>query len=267
MPLLKIEKKYIFFSVIVHTLLLLLIVLLSDFGTRLYLPASAIYVDILKSRKPEVKSVTKVKTDTPAKEKPVKTTKPPAKKKEIKSLKKDVPEKKKTPPEKINPEKRKKEITPERKEKKEEVKIEDVAVDDKSFERMMESIDDISREVNKKRALEQSRSVAMKREGELKGNIEDVRFKLYYDSVWYAIKESWILPDIPGVDENNLSAIIMLRVRNDGEVIAMDYEKRSGNSLFDESAMKAVKKANPLPPVPEGLSDGILEIGVRFIPE
>ena len=44
----------------------------------------------------------------------------------------------------------------------------------------------------------------------------------------------------------------------------MGLEKRSGNRYFDESALRTVKKANPLPPLPEELRESSIEIGIRF---
>jgi outer membrane biosynthesis protein TonB len=41
----------------------------------------------------------------------------------------------------------------------------------------------------------------------------------------------------------------------------------SGNQQFDTSVMNAVKKANPLPPLPDDFRESFLEIGIRFIPQ
>ena len=54
MPVLRIEKKYLFISLVIHTLLFVLLIWFSDFGSRLYLPISVVYVDIVQTRKPEI---------------------------------------------------------------------------------------------------------------------------------------------------------------------------------------------------------------------
>ncbi|NVL90332.1 MAG: TonB C-terminal domain-containing protein, partial [Desulfobacterales bacterium] len=41
-------------------------------------------------------------------------------------------------------------------------------------------------------------------------------------------------------------------------------EKRSGNSYFDDSVFKAVRKSDPLPPLPEGYLGPFYEVGFRF---
>jgi TonB family protein len=40
-------------------------------------------------------------------------------------------------------------------------------------------------------------------------------------------------------------------VQPDGEVFAIELVKRSGDRAFDESVVRAVSKANPLPPPPQ----------------
>jgi TonB family protein len=44
----------------------------------------------------------------------------------------------------------------------------------------------------------------------------------------------------------------------------INFEKRSGSTYFDESALKAIKKASPLPSLPEWIRDSSIEVGIRF---
>ncbi len=89
--------------------------------------------------------------------------------------------------------------------------------------------------------------------------------RLYYTEVWNAIRRRWTLP--PSLRSSRLEAVLVLTVRRDGRIVSTRFEKRSGNEAFDESAMRAVRKANPLPPFPEIYSPKRIEIGVRFRPE
>lgn len=266
MPLLKIEKKYIFVSVVTHTFLVVLLIWFSDFGSRFYLPASAIYVDIVQAKKSE--KIIAAQQPAGDEKKPVlEEIKTPKKKKVDKPEKIIIPEKNKAP-EKTTGIKETKKIIPEKKIEKKEIQKKDETADaDNGFDKMMETIEKVSKEVDNARIAEGKKSMASLADREISGNIEDMRFRLYYDRVWFKIKESWILPDILENNEKKLSVIIMLRVRKDGEIIERSFEKKSGNFLFDNSAMKAVIMANPLPQVPDGLTEDILEIGVRFIPE
>jgi len=48
-----------------------------------------------------------------------------------------------------------------------------------------------------------------------------------------------------------LTATVRFGVQPDGEVFAIELVKRSGDRAFDESVVRAVNKANPLPPPPQ----------------
>jgi len=89
----------------------------------------------------------------------------------------------------------------------------------------------------------------------------------YYSTIWERIKREWTLPgDLPK-EKTTLETIIIIVVERDGKIQKSWFEKRSGNALYDQSAMRAIKKADPLPPIPKEFSDNIFEIGIRFYPE
>ena len=91
----------------------------------------------------------------------------------------------------------------------------------------------------------------------------DARMASYYAAVWAQIKGQWSLPkDI--LSKDSLEAVIQARILRSGAVGDVSFEKRSGNRFFDDSAMKAVRKASPLPPLPEWIRDSSIEIGIRF---
>ncbi len=90
--------------------------------------------------------------------------------------------------------------------------------------------------------------------------------RLYYSEVWKAIQNQWALP-VELLNKKNLEAIVIIKVRRDGEIVSMRFEKKSGNPVFDESVWKAIKKANPLPPFPKIYSPPYEEFGIRFRPE
>jgi len=97
-----------------------------------------------------------------------------------------------------------------------------------------------------------------------RGNAEiNMKMKVYYSVVWSMIKEKWALPE--GIlPEDNLETIIETKILRNGSVSDMSFEKLSGNRYFDESAMKAIKKAEPFPPLPEWLDERYIELGIRF---
>ena len=90
--------------------------------------------------------------------------------------------------------------------------------------------------------------------------------RLYYGEVWNAIRSQWILPKAL-MNAKELEATLIIQVRRDGKILNHRFEKRSGNGLFDESVLRAVLKADPLPAFPQAYSPPQEEIGVRFRPE
>jgi colicin import membrane protein len=83
-------------------------------------------------------------------------------------------------------------------------------------------------------------------------------FDEYYAKIMGEIKQQWIWTD---TGKKDLEAIISIKILKDGTTLIKRVEKSSGNNLFDRSAVRALTKANPLPPPPYEM-----EIGVRFYP-
>jgi colicin import membrane protein len=81
----------------------------------------------------------------------------------------------------------------------------------------------------------------------------------YYGIIIEMIRNQWVYPDIVS---SELEVIVSIRIDKQGNIISQEIEKSSGNILFDQSALRAISKANPLPPPPFGMET---EIGVRFI--
>lgn len=72
------------------------------------------------------------------------------------------------------------------------------------------------------------------------------------------IRQNWSIPEtVP----KNLEAIVSVRILPNGQVIIEGFEKRSGNTLFDSSVIKALKNSSPLPP-----PKGVVVVGLRFKP-
>jgi TonB family protein len=89
------------------------------------------------------------------------------------------------------------------------------------------------------------------------------RMNVYYSLIWSRIKGKWALPQ--GIlPRENIEAIVQAKILRNGTVVDLSFEKRSGNRYFDESAMKAIKKASPLPPLPDSIRDNNIDVGIRF---
>lgn len=89
----------------------------------------------------------------------------------------------------------------------------------------------------------------------------------YYGWLWAKIKSSWTIPELLLREGIDLETIIVIIIDKEGRVKKSWFEKRSGNALYDQMAMRAIIKADPLPPIPKELNLESLEVGVRFIPD
>lgn len=85
---------------------------------------------------------------------------------------------------------------------------------------------------------------------------------LYQMEVEAKIKSNWSYP--VAMDKQKLEAVVVLTVKQDGTIMKTRLEKRSANTLFDDSVLKAVERSNPLPPFPEGYKKRDDELWITF---
>jgi TonB family protein len=129
-------------------------------------------------------------------------------------------------------------------------------------------------EIRKKAALEEIKKRVARKERDEKrlSSIQpspafESKMNEYYSLVWTKIKEAWTIPENLIKEMVDLETVIVLIISSDGTIQKMWFEKKSGNALYDQSAMRAIKKAEPLPPIPRELNEDTLEIGIRFFPD
>ncbi len=96
--------------------------------------------------------------------------------------------------------------------------------------------------------------------------VMSIKFKIYYNLLWQRIRSVWVLPEEALGGKKNLETIIAIRIARDGQIEDIQFEKKSGNPYLDESALRAIKKANPLPPLPSDIEGDKFDVGVRFTP-
>jgi TonB family protein len=87
--------------------------------------------------------------------------------------------------------------------------------------------------------------------------------KEYIGVVWSRVKKNWTMPQAL-MPKENIETIIDVKISRSGALEHMGFEKRSGNRYFDDSALRAVKKSSPFPPLPYWIMDKSIEIGIRF---
>lgn len=93
----------------------------------------------------------------------------------------------------------------------------------------------------------------------------DSALRAYFAMIQSRIRREWHL--LPSLKAEQLEARVLVTVRQDGKVVDLQFEKRSGQPLFDQSVENAVRRADPLPPFPETFKLPRQEFGLRFRPE
>ncbi|HEY6221576.1 MAG TPA: TonB family protein [Candidatus Eisenbacteria bacterium] len=90
----------------------------------------------------------------------------------------------------------------------------------------------------------------------------DFRFAFYLAAIRNKIGAQWVPP--PGMDATGrkIRATVYFRIHKDGQISVAQVETTSGYSFFDQTTMRALLAATPLPPLPAGFTDTYL--GVHF---
>lgn len=89
------------------------------------------------------------------------------------------------------------------------------------------------------------------------------KFPFYLKSLENKISGQWSPPPVL-LQEGIFGAIVQFSVTRKGSIEFVEIEKSSGNSQFDQAALRAVYNASPLPPLPEGLTDDLLKVHFSF---
>jgi outer membrane biosynthesis protein TonB len=96
------------------------------------------------------------------------------------------------------------------------------------------------------------------------GGMADPLMQKYYMDVMEKIDAVW---RIPASAKKNLLSVVVIKIRRDGVVVDITPETMSGNRLYDESIMRAIRAAEPLPRIPTAIKEDTVEIGFNFRPE
>jgi len=87
---------------------------------------------------------------------------------------------------------------------------------------------------------------------------------IYNAEIWHQIQRNWAFSEEMVRGRTDLEATIIVKIMKQGEIRDVWFESRSGNTYFDDTVFKAVKKSDPLPPLPESYRGPFYEVGFRF---
>ena len=160
------------------------------------------------------------------------------------------PQKKKLPVKK--PTRVEKKAIPSKK-KEEEVKKRDTQKE-QSAKRVQRAIDEIKNKMVSRQRLEEEHLRTSR--------IIETRRNAYFDTIAAHIQANWSLLKNQMEDLGTLTTDIGLQIQRDGTITKIVIEKPSGNALFDEYAVRAVKRSTPLPPFPKEVRESRLEVTI-----
>ncbi|CAK8711931.1 TolA protein [Candidatus Electrothrix laxa] len=90
--------------------------------------------------------------------------------------------------------------------------------------------------------------------------------KQYAASLNGRISSHWQLPETVKT-QSNLRTMVALTLRRDGSIEDMRIERKSGDSFFDQSVIKALRSSAPLPGFPALIKQSTLEFALNFTPQ
>ena len=90
---------------------------------------------------------------------------------------------------------------------------------------------------------------------------------LYKIEVAFQIERHWAFSQQVAGAGRALQASLVFRVMPNGEITDIRFTQKSGNSYLDDSAYRAVVKANPVSPHPAEIRVPYVTVALRFTPE
>lgn len=82
-------------------------------------------------------------------------------------------------------------------------------------------------------------------------------YDYYLDQMLGRIRQSWVRPPVEGIE-----TLLAFRVLRNGEIADVEIRESSGSRAFDLAALRAVRNASPLPPLPASYREDILKVNL-----
>lgn len=82
-------------------------------------------------------------------------------------------------------------------------------------------------------------------------------YDYYLDQMLGRIRQSWVRPPVEGIE-----TLLAFRVLRNGEIAEVEIRESSGSRAFDLAALRAVRNASPLPPLPASYREDVLKVNL-----
>ena len=86
----------------------------------------------------------------------------------------------------------------------------------------------------------------------------------YLQIIQTKVTENWTPPQGILGQKKELTLLVFFTINRKGQIGQIQVEDTSGSSLLDDSALRAVRLTNPLPPLPSVVKEDILRVHFQF---
>lgn len=87
----------------------------------------------------------------------------------------------------------------------------------------------------------------------------------YWGRVAERVRSKWALPEMRSWDAT-LLAQVFITINRNGDVVHIEFERRSRDPLFDQLVEKTIRSAAPMPPFPALMQQDTTDVGFKFKP-
>jgi colicin import membrane protein len=95
------------------------------------------------------------------------------------------------------------------------------------------------------------------------GIVKGMDYVIYQNRMLSTIKNNWVWVG----PRSNIKVIVHFNIKDTGEIVGLKIVQPSGNSSYDESVLRAVRKSSPLPALSENIRNGFADVELAFRPE
>jgi TonB family protein len=95
------------------------------------------------------------------------------------------------------------------------------------------------------------------------GIVKGMDYVIYQNRMLSTIKNNWVWVG----PRSNIKVVVHFNIKDNGEIVGLKIVQSSGNSSYDDSVLRAVRKSSPLPALTESIRNGFSEVELTFRPE
>ena len=95
------------------------------------------------------------------------------------------------------------------------------------------------------------------------GVLKSIEYLRYFNNMEATLKANWAWAGA----RRDLKALVRFGIRESGEIVAIKIVESSGDSRYDESVIRAVRKSSPLPAPPEKYRSEFSDVQFYFQPD